>query len=1343
VDRFELELETDAQEGILRLRLKDRDGKQLGHNLVRLADHPRGLLEGIFDTREYVRRCRGAVFQGSPGPATPEYLVARLGVFLANDMLGPGIMEHLLKWHARRTLLIRLPPMQKEGKNDWLAVAVARIPWEIARPSLDHAPLMERNLLVRGLPDELGGARPPVARLADDEPLRVLFVYAEAPGSRPLAMRLERERLRELFYDEILPERRVEFDVLCHGVTKERLESQIRKAKGYHIVHWSGHGWYDLLELRGKDGKPDYLTGSDIVKLFVDAGGFIPQLVFLSACLSAALVEAKDWKQLKTAVLSGGAGAQREPPPEVDKLLQQQPGYTSTALALLRSGVPQVIAMRYEVGDPYARDLAKLFYRHLLGDREIDNAESALSLARGEMLHAHGGVARQFEAVDHATPLILGHEGQAIDVPEGCSQQIERRRPQPQPLLRGGSRELDPPDNFVGRGAELTRLADEWLPRKDSDKSPQLRSSVALAQGLGGLGKTALAGEVINLWHDHFNCVFAMQAKPIELTADEFYRRMHHCLIEVSPAYQKKINTQHFAAVYLESSTHLKPDERYERMRNNALEALRAVRMLLVLDNFEKNLETVPSKDGYRCTEQEWDRLLVYFAERLPETRSRLLVTCRHRIAALPADSVIWLPLGPLPMADAMLFIQGNEDLWRLARDEKTWPLVERLLTISRGHPLILSRLAALAGEPAALEDALAQLEKDGLQKLPDVFASNLSTQQREIERSYLEDVTTHSVDLLIQRCTPEARRLLWIVTLANEAVFEELLWCVCSGHSAQDQQLRQVRARYQRLSPEEREEWLATAPLEIREQLKELLECSLHDDGPAQPLKPLLDELCSAGLLSRMQVDEVPVYSFHELVRERAAEWMDRQPSERGEQTAEQIWEAYGDWYASQFQSLLAAGVEGSRDAAVEAGRRALVYMVRAAAHQRLVGLASTLVTSTRNSFVLECVIAALRGVPDQIPDPERRWSLRTCLADALRNSGREHESLPFYEQAAVEAEQAGKWSDVAWIKGNWAHALTVIGQLEAAKSKHQESAEAERLANNPLVNVVASELEALRIDVMRGQARKAWPAIELRLNQVRDWWQRARAGESLAEAPNLEVLGRTLAGALNIAFQANASLKRWEVCLRLLEETEQLQVNLGAGLHERTITRFNAHGALLALGRLAQAQELLQNCLDIFRHIGAHAHEAAALSALAATSSRMRDLGQAVALERQSLALRNTLPDPNERAISHNHLANHLALLGCWNESAQHRLAAVAYLVTIGHEEHLLTALQNLGAVILHAAQAGQRCELPRLAALLALAEFQTLKAFLEQSGVPVDKLQATIDELDQAVRKKLAGA
>ena len=217
-----------------------------------------------------------------------------------------------------------------------------------------------------------GGGRARPAR-REDEAVRVLLVFAEAPGSRPLAARLERERLLDLFFEEVLPERDVEVDVLCHGVTRARLREQVRARGGYHVVHWSGHGHVDALEIaldrttrsrRRRGSSP----GKSCATSLREAGGFIPPVVFLWACHSGSLVNAKDWAALR-ASLEDPEGVTKEGTPAMEAILGAPPGLTGTALSLVRAGVKQVVAMRYEVGDTYARRLGKRFYKALLADR--------------------------------------------------------------------------------------------------------------------------------------------------------------------------------------------------------------------------------------------------------------------------------------------------------------------------------------------------------------------------------------------------------------------------------------------------------------------------------------------------------------------------------------------------------------------------------------------------------------------------------------------------------------------------------------------------------------------------------------------------------------------------------------------------------------------------------------------------------------------------------------------------------------------------------------------------------------------------------------------------------------
>ncbi len=117
-----------------------------------------------------------------------------------------------------------------------------------------------------------------------------------------------------------------------------------------------------------------------MLDLFTDAGGFLPRLVFLSACHSGDILRVKDWNDFLAIAQGKEPGAKEAATKDLD--LQEQPGFTGTAHALLHGGVPSVVAMRYAVGDDYARELAVEFYRALLAHAQPKNAAAALTLAR-------------------------------------------------------------------------------------------------------------------------------------------------------------------------------------------------------------------------------------------------------------------------------------------------------------------------------------------------------------------------------------------------------------------------------------------------------------------------------------------------------------------------------------------------------------------------------------------------------------------------------------------------------------------------------------------------------------------------------------------------------------------------------------------------------------------------------------------------------------------------------------------------------------------------------------------------------------------------------------------------
>ena len=329
--------------------------------------------------------------------------VAEIGVCIAEEVLGQEIFLKLWQANNQRTLRIQLPGATEEENH--LAAALARVPWEIARPTVDKPTLADRHLLVRVVHDMAAPATQPLA-LGPDEPLRVLFVFAEARGSRPLAARRERRELLRLFEKEIYPKRRVVAHFLTHGVTRERLEAQIQGNGGYHIVHWSGHGHLNLLELAKAGGGSDRLSGQELLDL---CGGFIPRLFFLIACHSGDILRVKDWKDFLAVAQGQEPGTKQAPDPATkDVPLNEQPGYTGTAHALLQGGVPSVVAMRYAVGDEYARELGLEFYRALLAHDQPKNAAAALTMARQSLRDPKKPRFARFAACDHATPVLYG-----------------------------------------------------------------------------------------------------------------------------------------------------------------------------------------------------------------------------------------------------------------------------------------------------------------------------------------------------------------------------------------------------------------------------------------------------------------------------------------------------------------------------------------------------------------------------------------------------------------------------------------------------------------------------------------------------------------------------------------------------------------------------------------------------------------------------------------------------------------------------------------------------------------------------------------------------------------------
>jgi hypothetical protein len=232
--------------------------------------------------------------------------------------------------------------------GDPLLAPLAELPWEYLYSLEDcgFLGLQRKTPILRHLRLPLPGGRAPAAR-----PLRLLIVSAQPRSLSHLALENESERIAAALGS--LPG--VEAVPLRNPTVETLRETLLRRE--FHILHFMGHGGFDaasgqgVLYFTGVDGSPMPVSGALLASHL--AGLDSLRLVFVNACETAR------------------AGA-RAP-------------FAGVATALLRAGLPAVVAMQRPIRDSSALELSRTVYRRLAEGDPIDAAvtEGRLAIVRG------------------------------------------------------------------------------------------------------------------------------------------------------------------------------------------------------------------------------------------------------------------------------------------------------------------------------------------------------------------------------------------------------------------------------------------------------------------------------------------------------------------------------------------------------------------------------------------------------------------------------------------------------------------------------------------------------------------------------------------------------------------------------------------------------------------------------------------------------------------------------------------------------------------------------------------------------------------------------------------------
>jgi hypothetical protein len=233
-----------------------------------------------------------------------------------------------------------------ESKNAGLRIRLrvppelANIPWEYLydRESAGFVSRSRGTALVRYV--EMPR---PVRPFPVSPPLRILAMIS-APSDVPeLQGDDEWDKLTAALAD-LTGQGMVRADRLPAG-TLSALQRPLRQHE-YHVLHFVGHGMYDeaaqdgALALEGDDGRMRLVTGRDLGVML--QGHQSLRLVVLNAC--------------------EGARSARDDP------------FGGVAQALVRQGIPAVIAMQFEITDPAALVFSQNFYEAIADGLPVDLA---------------------------------------------------------------------------------------------------------------------------------------------------------------------------------------------------------------------------------------------------------------------------------------------------------------------------------------------------------------------------------------------------------------------------------------------------------------------------------------------------------------------------------------------------------------------------------------------------------------------------------------------------------------------------------------------------------------------------------------------------------------------------------------------------------------------------------------------------------------------------------------------------------------------------------------------------------------------------------------------------------
>jgi len=585
------------------------------------------------------------------------------------------------------------------GSTRFLTIAsdapeILNLPWELLRsPGGDFLGLDPR-FAIRRLPGSekklesfRGELRP--------RPLRLLFM-ACAPTDQAT---LDYEREEEALFRAVSGQD-VAFDS-CDLGTFEELKERVNEYRP-HILHLTGHGVVrdgkGYFAFEKEDGTAD-LVPADELRRFLSGSGV--QCVFASGCQTG---------QAPREALAG------------------------VCQALVGAEVPLAVGWAASIADDLATNFARRFCNILKDGQPVDRA---LCLARQEAWEACKGR----DDPSWTLPVLYSVTNQNLifDPDTQRPQELPARPAMVQEALPGMKEGYA--EHFVGRRREQQRLL------------PALRSGdlqLLLITGLGGSGKSTLATRLARKLETYgFLPIPLSSSKENPLSSARLLQAFGDAFRKAARKQKVKGNAQSAEELAILAEDLGNARQSVESRLHDALSALNEGQFLLLLDNFESNLDEV----DLHILDPEISAFYRYLLENL-SGGSRAIITTRYPPSDLPE-------LPSKARCEDLSDFSESSFLKILQRD----PEVERCIRSGALSLSLLTKLhQAFGGTPRFLlqiREALKRMDAKALQeeleqvKLPDLASAG---ELQKIRDQYFQDIIT---ERLYSYLSPESQKAL------------------------------------------------------------------------------------------------------------------------------------------------------------------------------------------------------------------------------------------------------------------------------------------------------------------------------------------------------------------------------------------------------------------------------------------------------------------------------------------------------------------------------------------------------------------------------------------------------